>query len=521
MRYAALGPIEVGDPPVRIAAAKERLLMAVLLARRNQVVAVADLVETLWGDHPPRTAVKTLQTYVLHLRRIVGDALRTEPPGYVLRVEPGELDIDSFERETERGRLGLLRGDASGAARTLGRALELWRGRPFGGEDASGLAIEALRLERVRMDALEVWFEARLELADTGLSAEIEAVLEREPLRERMWGVLMRSLYSAGRQAEALRAFQRARTALIEELGVEPGPELRAVEAAVLAHDPALDSRTTRPVPQYATTGDGFRIAYWTRGDGPLEVVFCAEWVFNLELLWEMPQLRPFFERLSQSVRLTVLQRRGTGLSDRNETYALDPPQACVADVDAVVEAIGARRVALLGWGHGGQVALAYASARPDVVSCLAVVNSYARISSTLGYDAGLQPAFLEEFLTFMEGAWGSDAPAVAIFGGAAFDPELRARYARLNRLVATAREAVTIQRAVHDFDVRDLLGGVDCPALVLHLSGSVIGEPAARWLAGQLPHGEYREMPGAFIPTADEAIRVADALLAFLEAHA
>ena len=516
-----LGPIEVVDNgrTISVPATKERMLLAALAANANQVVEVGRLIDVLWGGAPPRSAQKTLQTYVLHLRRFLGPWLLTRPPGYVLQLAPEAIDAVAFERAVGAGRLALLRGDLAEGVDLLGQAVATWRGRPYEGFDHPLFTAESARLDELRIAAIEDSAEARLDIDRPDvLVADLEALVAANPLRERLWALLMHALYRAARQGDALRAYQRARTVLIAELGVEPGELLQRMEAAVLRHDRGLDRTAVPPTPRYATTHDGLRIGYWTRGDGPRDIVLCAEWVFNLELLWEMPEIWPLLDRLSGDARLVVVQRRGTGVSDRADDATFSPPSACVADVDAVLDELGCGEVALVGWGHGGQVALVYAAQRPARVSCVAVVNGYARLSATDGYDPGLSQQALDEFLAFMEQAWGTEAPTVPIFGPiVGMDPQVRARAGRLNRLVATPREAVGIQRSIHDFDVRADLSGVHAPALVVHLEHSITGEANARWLAEHLPRADYVELPGYFLPTAEEARALGDTIVEFV----
>ena len=516
-----LGPIEVvdGGRLIPIPAEKERLLLACLVANANEVVDVDRLIDVLWGDEPPRSAQKTLQTYVLHLRRFLGGRLVTKAPGYVLDIAGESVDAVAFERDVGAGRLALLRGDAVDGVARLRDAIVRWRGRPYEGFDHPVFAAESVRLEELRLGAIEDALEAGLDIDEpAALVPELEALVASHPLRERSWALLMLALYRSGRQVEALRAYQRARAVLVDELGLEPGEQLRRMEAAILAHDPSLDGRSVPPSAHYATTVDGLRIGYWSRGEGSPDVVLCAEWVFNLELLWEMPEVRPLLDRLSRAARLVVVQRRGTGVSDRADDATFAPPDDCVADVDAVLDELGCGRVALVGWGHGGQVALTYAARRPARVSCVVVVNSYARLSRSPDYEAGLPEDVLDAFLAMMEVTWGTDGPAIPILGPVAgMDIDVRTRAGRLNRLIASPREAVAIQRTVHDFDVRAELPGVQAPALVLHLADSITGAANARWLAEHLPDATYLELPGWFLPTADEARAVGDAVVDFV----
>lgn len=519
-----LGPIQVSDKgtTITIPAAKERALLAALLANANRTVTIDRLLEALWGEQPPRTAVKTLQTYVGHLRRHVGSRLRYQPPGYVLQVGDGELDAWTFERLVADGRLALLRGDASVAAGVLGDALALWRANAYQDVDAEGaVAAELVRLEELRLAAMEDWLEARLVGSDhAAITAELEALVAQHPMRERMWALLMRALYLSGRQSDALRAYQRARKRLAEDMGLEPGPELVAVEAAILSNEPSLaPAGTDRPTGRYATTFDGFRIGYWTKGEGSRDIVFCAEVTMNLELLWDLEETRPVVDRLISMGRLVAIQRRGTGISDR-EPGGLSSPDRCVLDLDAVLDDVGVERASLVGWGHGGQVALEYAAARPERVSSLALINAYARLAATPDHPQGIHPESLEQFVRYLEGVWGSDVPKYGIFDPqVATDPALISRFSRFERLTASVPDAFAMLRALNSFDVRDVVPAAKCPALVAFLSGSITGQDNARYLADHLPEAEYVELPGHFVPMRGEARALADALERFLRA--
>jgi WD40 repeat protein/DNA-binding SARP family transcriptional activator len=258
MRFQVLGPLEVeaDDGPVVLGGPKERLLLALLLTRPNQVVSVEALIRGLWGEHPPLTATKTLQSHVKRLRRALepgrargtaGEVLVTRQPGYLLRVAPGALDAARFEELTTAGRRALTDGSVELAGSLLREALGLWRGQAFEEFlDTDFGAAESDRLAELRLVALEDRIEADLRLGrHRELVAELEGLVHDQPLRERLWAQLLLALYRSGRQADALLAYQRARSVLVEELGIDPGAELRRLHAAVLAQDPALDSPPT------------------------------------------------------------------------------------------------------------------------------------------------------------------------------------------------------------------------------------------------------------------------------------
>ncbi len=247
MDYRLLGPLEVLDDDSRqlsIGAGRQRALLALLLLRANEPVASDRLVEELWGESPPATAHKMLHNQVSALRRALGQNGRLETLGsaYRLKVQRGELDVARFEELAEEGR-GQVADDPEAAAETLRKALALWRGpalsdvayEPF----AQG---EIARLEEERWAAFEGRTDAELALGrHAELVGELEAAIAEQPLRERLRGQLMLALYRCGRQAEALEAYRRARNTLVEQIGVEPGADLRGLQEAILAQDPALD----------------------------------------------------------------------------------------------------------------------------------------------------------------------------------------------------------------------------------------------------------------------------------------
>jgi DNA-binding SARP family transcriptional activator/WD40 repeat protein/energy-coupling factor transporter ATP-binding protein EcfA2 len=260
LSFRVLGSVEVVDArgPVSVGGPKERLLLAHLLARVNATVSVDALIDGVWAGEPPRSAERTLHVYVARLRKALGpprpqrgtpSLLVTVGRGYRLELAPDQLDAIQFEALTRRGAEQLRAGDPAAAAATLRQALGLWRGEPYGEfGDVEACAPEARRLAEARVVALEDRLDADLALGDAAqVASEAEGFLAEHPFRERLWGQLMLALYRAGRQRDALAAYQRARAVLVDELGIEPGPDLRRLEAAILAQDPSLDVTRTAP----------------------------------------------------------------------------------------------------------------------------------------------------------------------------------------------------------------------------------------------------------------------------------
>ena len=255
--YSILGPLRVESSrgPVEIRGAKERLLLARLVAAGGRLVPTGELVDTLWGDEPPASAGKSLQTFVLRLRNALEperngspSLLLTEGPGYRLALDPSQVDAERFARLARIGERSLADGRPEDAAATLTEALELWRGPAYADFDGAAFAVaEARRLEELRVSATEDRLAAELALGRAAATVpELERLVAEHPMRERLWEMLVTALYRAGRQGDALGAYERARAVLSDELGVDPGPGLRAVHARVLAHDPTLGSPTAR-----------------------------------------------------------------------------------------------------------------------------------------------------------------------------------------------------------------------------------------------------------------------------------
>src|SRR5580692_11351089 len=239
LRFRVLAPLEVwtGQDWSGIGAPKWRALLAVLLLSQGQAVSTDRLIAELWGDRPPERAANLVSIYVLRLRRVIGDRaghlLTTRAPGYQLRLQPGELDAEQFH--------------------ALAEALALWRGRALADVPPFALVTaEAERLEESRLSTLELRIEADLGCGmHAQLVPELRRLLSDQPLRERLWGLLVRALDAAGRHAEALAAYGQAREVIAEELGVDPGPELQRLYQALLTAD--LVPRQQRAAPAAAS----------------------------------------------------------------------------------------------------------------------------------------------------------------------------------------------------------------------------------------------------------------------------
>jgi DNA-binding SARP family transcriptional activator len=246
-----LGPVEaLADGRAVHLSPRPRAVLAVLALHAGQVVPAARLIDAVWADRPPETAANVLQGYVSQLRKGLGrDTVETRDPGYVLRVERDVIDLQRFERLATEGARALDDGRAEEAAASLGAGLALWRGEALADvADGDVLRPAAMRLDELRLVALERRIEAELACGrHREVVGELESLTSANPLRERPQELLMLALYRCGRQAEALDSYRATRSRLVEQLGLEPGAALRALEQAILRHDDALDRRVAPP----------------------------------------------------------------------------------------------------------------------------------------------------------------------------------------------------------------------------------------------------------------------------------
>jgi DNA-binding SARP family transcriptional activator len=246
--FRILGPLEVEQEagPVLLGGLKQRAVLALLLLDAGRVVSIDRLVDALWGEVPPRTAVTSLQNFVSQLRKALGpEILETKPPGYRVNVQPGELDLARFRTLVDAAR----GGDPVERSQTLREALSLWRGAAL-----ADFAFEAFaqphiaHLEELRLAALEERVEADLDAAHHAeLVGELEGLVEQHPVRERLRGQYMLALYRSGRQAESLDAYQEGRRILVEQLGIEPSRELQQLHGAILRQEAGLQAPGAAP----------------------------------------------------------------------------------------------------------------------------------------------------------------------------------------------------------------------------------------------------------------------------------
>jgi DNA-binding SARP family transcriptional activator len=481
VRFCLLGPLLVqrGGNVVRVSPGKQRALLAALLLSANTVVPVDDLADVLWDSRLPPSALASLQTYVMRLRKSLGDhdhsLIAAQPGGYMISLGPGDLDVDVFGSSLAAARDAMRAGSYADAAARLRTALALWRGQPLAGVASETLAMRELpRLTEMRLQALEARIDADLHLGrQADVIIELRQLAAANPLRERLHAFLMLALYRDGQQAGALAAYQIARNVLIAELGTEPGPELRQLQRQILAADPALAA----PNPGGVTIGPPAGTEY---GQQPAAVV-----------PRQLPGAPPHFT--GRSAELAVL----AGI--------LDHKAGGTVVISAIAGTAGVGKTALaVHWAHQA------AGRFPDG-------QLYVNLR---GYDPGQPMTAAEALARFLRalGVPGHDMPPD--------EDELATRY---RTLVAGKRMLVVLDNAATAKQVRPLLPGTSGCAVVVTSRGSLAGlvarDGAVRLDLDLLPSAEavnlLRELvgdrvdadPGAAAALADQCSRLPLAL--------
>ena len=316
MEYRVLRPLEVLDTggPLPLGGVKQRALLALLILNANHVVPRERLIDELWGDEAPETAVKSVQVYVSQLRKLLPEgSLVTRAPGYMLEVEAEAVDLIRFERLVREGRSALAAGAPDRAADTIREAVALWRGPALTEFAAERFAqLEGGRLDDLRLGALENRIDADLQLGrHAEVTGELEVLIASHPHRERLRAQLMLALYRSGRQSEALDVYRNLRTTL-DEIGIEPSENLQRLERQILNHDTEIEA-PAQALPVAAPASEHAQAAAET---APLErrrvtVLFVALAATN-EADEDPEQTAAFFDRLHAEAAAEIEAAGGT-----------------------------------------------------------------------------------------------------------------------------------------------------------------------------------------------------------------
>jgi DNA-binding SARP family transcriptional activator/tetratricopeptide (TPR) repeat protein len=457
LEFCLLGPVVVRCRGVALPVprGRQRALLAVLLLNAGRVVSVSEIAETLWGPASLPSASVTVRNYVKRLRCVLGPAdqarIVTRSPGYLIRVDPGELDVARFEILLNGARNAALGASWEAAADQAREALALWRGEPLADVESEALSrCEVPRLAELRLQAAELRIEAELCLGRHGVViAELERMVAAHPLREHLRALLMLALYRDGRQAEALAAYQCARRALVDELGAEPGAELSELHRQILATGPVLAGPVSGRLPP-----PDARLA----GAKPGPVV-----------PRELPG--PVAHFAGRAAELAELTRK-------LELASACRPRALVISAISGMAGVGKTALALQ-WAH--QVADRFPDGQLHV--------------NLRGYDPG-QPVSAADALAGFLRSLGMAEPDIPA--------ETEDRAARYRSLLAGKRMLIMIDNAGDAEQVRPLLpGSPSCVAVVTSrdaLAGLVARDGAGRLDLGLLPPAEATGLLRALI---------------------
>lgn len=527
MLFRALGAtsVEPDQGVVALVGTRARRLLAALLLHAPDPVAVDELVDQVWPAAPPRTAPKTLQTYVGSLRRQLGaERVITYPTAYAVVVGPDEYDVALFEAAVQSGRAAMREERWEEACTSLQTAMALWRGEPFA--DLAFTPPIARQLVELRGYAVVDLAAAELSAGRVRESvSRLRAELVASPLREELWALLMRALHRDGRTSEALAAFDEARRVLRDELGTDPGPELRAMHAALLEDEPArLDPGSGDPAAaqrerlQYARS-DGGMVSYQVLGAGEQVLLVVPDWFNTIIGLQRHPAPRRLLERLATGRRVVLFDTLGMGRSDPLPRVSQPSIDRWVRDAVAVLDSAGVQRCAVLGSSVGAAVAVLLAVRHPALVQKLVLHNPVVRTRDTMialvGYD---------EVLRLFNDKWATGTAIPSVAASRVNDADFNAWFGRfMASSVSAERLPALLDRLVFSLDVMADVPATGCPVLLtVRAENPILGPAALDGLRAALPHAAMRTLAGGdhlwFI---DDEGDLAAAVDEFLSAYA
>lgn len=526
---------------------RQRQLLAALACRPGRILQTETLAEWLWGEQIPADPSAAVQTLVHRLRRSVAPQvlIETRGTGYLLVPPEDGVDVILFEDHVRAARAA----EPPTAVARLGAALALWQGEPLVDLDHRDHIAERVRLEALADEARALLMRAYLSLGRHNEAIVLaEDALGNRPDDEQALAVLMTGLYATGHHVSALHRYSTHRQHLADELGLDPSPELRDLEQAILRRDLPLAGGPPPEPPgsthqdvgpdqspdqapeitqhiQFCRAHDGTRLAYASSGHGP-PLVKAATWLTHLNDDWDSPVWRHWMAGLSRDHALLRYDERGCGLSE------WDVPdisfETWVDDLEAVVDAAGLDTFPLLGISQGAAVAVAYAVRHPERVRALVLYGGYARGRNLRAASAeARREASLH--LELARVGWGSDDPAFRQVFTSQIIPDasqdLWAAFNTLQSRTCSPDTAVRFMQVFGDIDVTETATRVTCPTLVMH-SRDEVRQPVqiGLELAALIPASRFVPLPSRnHLLTADEPAfaMFLDQTHAFLAEHA
>ncbi|CAN7486590.1 alpha/beta fold hydrolase [Mesorhizobium amorphae] len=518
---------------------KARAMVAYLALQSGHSQSREKLATLLWGVNSETQARMSLRQAVSSVRKAMhasGGRFMTDGDKIALHLDGLDFDVARFEALA-----------ASSAPEDLEQALLVYRGDLL---DGFGLKAEPfedwLRIERERLRAMAV---AALDKLVAHYSATKDPascvraatrLLAMEPLREDIHRVLMRAYAAQGRINLALRQFEHCRDALQRELKLQPEPETRHLQEelrtrrmmpqatsrtaapassaspARAGERPAFENEPMRPPTHYVKSA-GINIAYQVTGDGPIDLIYVPGWVSNLDLAWASPRLSHVLRRLGTFSRLIRMDKRGTGLSDRN--VGLPTMEERIEDVRAVLDAVGSKRTVLFGSSEGGPMCMLFAATYPERTAALVLNGAYASGRWSRGYPWAKTSEQVEEDLAVVEREWGAAADMSNAAPSLMSDTFEREWFAAYLRNSASPADAIALWRWGTEIDVRDILPAIHVPTLIVQTAGDRwIKREEGRYLATHIEGARYIELAGRdHVMWGENSDRLVDEIQAFV----
>jgi pimeloyl-ACP methyl ester carboxylesterase/DNA-binding SARP family transcriptional activator len=515
--------VEIDDERVdgRLNRRKSRELLA-LLVDRGVAVGREELVELLWPESAPGTRTAQLRVLLTEIRQCLGaEALEGRDQLRIVLPEHAWVDVHAATGALEACR-SAIDERAWDAARMHARtASELVAGNFLSGHEEDWIHQRRADLEQLELEAIEALAAASLGAPDHAPDAVKAArrLVSRAPFRESGYSLLMRALVAEGNPAEGLRAYERLRLLLREELGTIPSVALSALHVWVLEQAGETVDHT-EPETRYAQRRDGVSIAYQTLGNGPIDLVVVPGFMSHLDLQWTDPAYRRWLQRLSPSLRVITLDKAGTGTSD-----AVDRAQSLedwAGDVLAVLDAVGSQCPVVLGSSEGSAVATYFAHAHPERVRGLILYGAMARVLPAEHYLWEHREEILAMIERFseVELSWGCGGSIDLWAPTAASGETERHAWAVFERASGSPASIARRTEALLAYDACDLLPHIQAPTLVLHRAGDrLVSVHHGRYLAGAIPGARYVELEGAdHIPYLGDSEAMTSAILEFAE---
>jgi DNA-binding SARP family transcriptional activator/pimeloyl-ACP methyl ester carboxylesterase len=499
---------------------KARAMLAYLALQAGHSQSREKLAALLWGSNGEAQARMNLRQALSAIRKQMqtmnGELLVTDGDTVILNIDGFDFDVARFEAQ------------GTGFAREqLEQAAALYRGDLLDGFSLKEEPFEDwLRVERERLRAISIAVLEKLVSHHSAANAPADCIraatrlLAAEPLREDIHRILMRAYASQGRFNLALKQYERCRTALQQQLRVQPEPQTRELYQGLRARrtgsteTPELpgdsgeqqqvseirdahypNSGAERPHTHYVKSA-GVNIAYQVTGDGPLDMLYVQGWVSNLDHAWGSPRLTHVLRRLGSFCRLIRIDKRGTGLSDRN--VGVPTLEERMEDVSAVMSAVGSKQTVLFGSSEGGNMCMLFAATYPERTAALILNGSYARGRWAPDYPWARTSKEVQDDLALIEEQWGGPADLTRGAPTLMNDRYEREWFAAYLRNSASPADAISLWRWGTEIDTRDILHAIHVPTLIVQRTGDRwIRVEEARYLAENIPGAKYVELPG------------------------